>query len=371
VARVKFYVELEGPGAQRAGRCYLGGNLDLADLLNGVRVRAPWMSAGHPILQRAGFSIRLGYEKTINGALKEAADKKREKLLQQALVEHLVAGEKLIRLVELKSKERSKLDDWAALQKVNANPLAIASPGVASRADILKLKDQPPTFIESVVLHRGSALLFTAARSYLDRVELPTGSLIDGTAQNYEKLIGIKRIFVQTHDAIWIPKKGNYVCIATDLPRGVPNDFAEASQAALHMQLRTILGRKLHFYNFWPAIEGLYGTDSGKLVDYGFSVAGRSVNHHKARRKSECLRKALYDKAGAAAVGDDLQLFKVAMKWKISPADGATSEPEVLLPGKAIDLNKTLPDVNFAILRDGLTSRDLNFVISKLLPHIK
>ena len=344
--------------------------MELADLLNGLR-RAPWLSAGRPILLNAGFTIHRGFDNTVRQALTERADPTREKRLKKALTEHLVAGEKMIRLVKLEAGERVQLDDWVKGKRQTSNPLTDAFPGVASKADIVTHKDLAPSSAGSIELKNGCAALYTASRWYLDRVELPTSKLKAGAAEGFEKLIGIQRVFLQTYEAIWVPAKGNFVCVATDLPRGVPKQFAEASQVALQAQIRQQLGRQLSYFNFWPAIDGLYEANDGKLVDYGFTVAGKQVNHHKARRSSECLRKAVYDKAGAAAVGDDLELFKVAMRWEVKQDDDLNSEPEVLLPGTAADMGKLKPTIDYAVLRDGLNSRDLDFVTSKLALHMK
>lgn len=343
--------------------------MQLIDLLNGLR-RAPWLSAGRPILLDAGFSIHRGYDNTVENAMREQPDAARDLRLRTSLIEHLVAGEKLIRIAKLQPGERRSLETWVAGKRRTSNALTNAFPGVATTADLVSNKNLGLSSVGSVSLHNGSAALFTGARWYLSRVEVPTSRLKAGAADGFEKLIGIQRVFIQSYDAIWIPDSGDYACIATDFPVGVPKQFADASQEALQIVLRQVLGRRIAYFNFWPAVEGLYEAPDGSLVDYGFTVAGNQVNHHKSRRKGACLRKTIYDSAGAQAVGNDLQLFKVAMRWKVAQNPDLTSEPEILLPGTAADLNKANAVVDHAVLRDSLNSRDLNFVVSKLAPHM-
>lgn len=345
--------------------------MDLRSMLGGIRARAPWQSAGRPMLLAAGFTIHQGYEKTINTALKERPDAARNGRLSLALVEHLIAGEKRIRFVKLKPGERSTLQAWVATKRIAANELTNAFPGVASTSSLAKFQNQPPSSVGSIALQSGIAALFTAARSYEDRVEVPRSQLKDGVATYYDKLIGVRQTMVQTYDAIWIPPAGDFACIVTDMPGGVPKQFPEESEAYLQAQLRQKLGRQIEFYNLWKAIDGLYAAPDGRLVDYGFSVAGQSVNHHKSRKRGQCLRKAVYDSAGAAAVGDDLELFKVALQWTVRDKEGNETNPEILLPGMAADLNRPNPIVGHAIFRDGLSSNDLEFVAQKLRPHME
>lgn len=345
--------------------------MELLDALNGVRVRAPWISAGRPMLLGAGFNIGRGYEKTIAAALQEPPNVERLDRLIVALTEHLISGEKLLQLVKLKSGEKKQIATWVQGKRRYSNALTDAFPGVAAKADVLQYHGGAPFSVGTVEPESGSAAIFTAVRSYVDSVEVPSSRLRPGVADDFERIVGYQRVFVQTYEAVWVPEHGDYVCLAVDLPRGVPKQFADASIAALQYQVSQQLGRQLEYSNFWPAVDGLYKAKGGRLVDYGFSVSGQSVNHHKARRRTECLRKAVYDAAGAAAVGDDLELFRVAMRWSLKRPDGSRSEPELLVPGMAADLNKAMPQINYVILRDSLTSRDLNFVLSKLIPHLE
>ncbi|WP_407353489.1 hypothetical protein [Luteimonas sp. R10] len=319
----------------------------------------------------AGFAIARGYKNTIHGALREDENNDRLAKLHDLLVEHLVAGEKMIQFVKLERGEHAKLRTWITGKRKTSNPLTDAFPGVAPVAEIVTCRHQAPSSVGTVDLSSGHAALYTASRSYVERVELPASKLKADAAAGYERLVGYRRVYVQTYEAVWLPPEGNFVCLAIDSPVGVPIQFADASLAALSHQVRSQLGRSLSFYNLWPAVEGLYRSSEGKLVDYGFSVGGRSVNHHKARRRTECLRKAVYDSAGAAAVGDDLQLFKVAIQWALRQTSSLKSEPELLIPGVAADLNRPMATVNHAFLRNSLSSRDLQFISSKLITHMK
>jgi hypothetical protein len=256
-------------------------------------------------------------------------------------------------------------------KRITNTPLTGAFPAIAS-ADVVRAnKDVPPQSLGGHDLEAGSAALFTSARSYLSQIELPPSTLKDGNKGDFEKIIGIQRIYVQTYDAIWIPPSGTVVCIAVDYPEAAPRDFPQISLIALEAMLRKQLNRPLEPINLWPAVDGLYQSDEGKLVEYGFVTGDDSVKHHKARRGAKCLRQTIYDAAGADAVGDDLVVFKAAIEWNQPVPNSPRSHPEILLPGVARLLNKANAQLPHAILRNCLTSRDLEFVVSKLKLHTK
>lgn len=348
--------------------------MELSDLLHGLQ-RAPWLGIARNILIRAGYDPSRGFPKTLKAILSEkTVDQDKVKLLIEGLTEHVVSGEKLLQFVRLTGRDRSNLQKWIVTKRKHANDLSEAFPGVAPESTIIPFKSQDPTSVGFVRLDDGIAAIFTSTRSYVHSVPLPASSLKSGFADGFERLVGYKRIFVQAYDAIWLPDNCDFAVFAIDLPNGVPKAYAIPGSAYLNKLVRQQLGRSLCFANFWHSVDGLYAGADGKLVDYGFSAGGQSVNQHKARRRnSECLRKAVYDAAGAAAIkasGKQLELFKVAMQWTLKHDDGVVTEPEALIPGVAADLNKPMPSINHCIVRDCLTTGDLGFVVCRLAPHI-
>lgn len=344
--------------------------MPIEPLLACLEARAPYLSVGRPLLMEAGFAIHQGLPKTIKAATGAKPDPVRDQKLAKSLTEHLVAGEKLIRIVKLNRGEHAKLMTWISVKRKTTNALTTPFPGIAEPRVAAMSATLPPTSLGAVILEDGAAALYTVIRAYEERVQVPVSDLKAGAAVGYAKLIGIRRSYRQTHEAIWAPSAGDYACLCTDFPRGVPKAFTNYSQAFLLNQVALALGRKPDLYNLWPAVDGLYNAPDGKLVDYGFVVAGEQVNHHKARRNGQCLRKTVYDAAGAQAVGSDLELFKVAMQWTTKVSTGLAAEPEVLLPGMAADLHR-VARLDHAILRDAMDSTNLAFVINKLRPFAK
>ena len=348
--------------------------MELSDLLHGLG-RAPWSGAARHILMRANYELRHGYPNTVRAILAEPDDPAKKAALADGLIEHDVAGEKLVQLVRLSPAEKRRVDTWIRSKRMFTNDLTDAFPGSAPQSLLPPHYTSAPTAAGYADLADGIAAIYTAARSYVKSEPIPTDSLRPTAAAGFERIIGYKRKFVQTYDAIWLPSNGDFAVFAIDLPTDVPkSDFARAGAAFLNAQLRRELGRSLNFANFWHPIDGLYRSTSGKMVDYGFSAGGQSVNNHRARRKGAvCLRSAVYDAAGAQAIrnaGSSLELFKIAIEWSFRHHDAVTTQPEILIPGKAQDLNKAMPIVSHCIVRDCLGSPDLNFVISKVAPLV-
>ncbi len=349
--------------------------MDLSDLLHGLG-RAPWQGVARNILIRAGFDPSRGFPSTVKAILSETnVDKSNIDKLVRGLEEHVVAGEKLLRFVRLDGRDRSTLEKWISGKRRYKNDLSDVFPGIAPESVIIPLKIQDPTSVGFVNLDDGIAAIFTSVRSYVKSVSLSSDSLKAGVADGFERVVGYKRFFLQAYDAVWLPDNEDFAVFLIDFPAQVSNHYATAGLAYLDKVVRQQLGRSLTYANLWHAVDGLYSSPDGKLVDYGFSAGGQSVNHHKARRRSsECLRKAVYDAAGAAAVkssGKQLELFKVAMQWTLKHSDGLFAEPELLVPGRAADLIKAMPAINHCVARDCLTTGDLNFIVSKVSPHMR
>lgn len=349
--------------------------MGLKNVLDGLE-RAPWRAVAKHILARAEYDTSQGYEKTVSAILKQRIDEDKVKALKEGLIEHLVVGEKFIQFIRLQPGEKDHVEAWIRGKRRHRNVLTDAFPGVATEAEITPFRHQEPTSAGYVELECGIGALFTSARSYVKSVPVPASDLKPSAAAGFEKIVGFKNIVIQSYDAVWLPAAGNFVVVAADFPADGPKqNFPKDGAAFLVAAVRQVLGRPVQVANFWHAIEGLYQGVDGKLVDYGFSAGGQSVNHHRARRRtSVCLRRAVYDAAGAAAVqaaGKSLELFKVAMQWTVEHPDGVLTDPEVLIPGAAKDLNKAGPIVNHCVVRDCLTTRDLSLLVSKLRPHIK
>jgi len=343
--------------------------MNLSYVLRAVAKRAPWLAVGLPILKAAGFETTRGSQPTIDGALQSARDAVRDAKLGSLMEEHAVAGEKLVRLIEVSAAERKKLAAWIEGKRRHPNVLSDAFPGIAPDAQLPQFMAANPTSLGMLQLSRAAAATFTAVRSYQDRVEISVNQLVAGANDGYERLYATKLAHWQTFDSVCLIPGLDYAVLTADLPAKVPSGFAKASQQYLEAQVRIVLGRPVKSVNLWKAVAGLYKARDGRLVDHGFVNNSDAVKQHTARRGGGNLRDDPYDVAGAAAVGNNLLTYRGAISWDDRKVDGGmASKPELILPGTARHLHTGVLD--HFIIRNSINSRDLEFVTSKVLAHI-
>lgn len=346
--------------------------MEVEKILRGIRARAPWRSAASVMLKAAGIHVGHGFDDTFPALLKPKAlaeDVTAE--LEDRLIEHMISGEKSLRLYKKQKSTADALVAKASSKKTGTHRLVGSFPGVLTESELAEFGDLPPQFCKYIERDDGHALIFVGVRSYQERVELAPESLKASAAQQheFESIIGIVNRRRQVYDAIWIPKKGSHMIVAADYPKSAISEFASASHIALERMLHREGGVEPEAINLWPAVDGLYDAQEGEVVELGFVTDDDSVKHLKARQGKKCLRKDAYHAAGSEVVGDSLQPFKLAVAWK-RVADGVTTHPEVLLPGTSKLIFGVNPVLLDAVFRNGLSVGDMNFVISKLTPHL-
>lgn len=347
--------------------------MDKEGLISAIRARAPWRSVASPMLKLAGIHAGQGWEDTIAG-MSGKADLTNDQLnkLKSSLIEHLVVGEKSIRLYKVGKAGAKAIAAKGLSSTPKASDLVDVFPGTLSFNKLKTLGNVSPKYCGHFLEEskEGSqALLFTGSRAYLERVELGKNSLKASALEgdDFESVIGIRNRLVQVYDAIWIPNGSEYICVATDYPASAPHDFVATSHLALEKTIRRILNKDPEPVNLWPAVGAIYDSKEGEVVELGFVTDDDSVKHLKARRGAKCLRQDLYHKAGADEVGDNLSPFKVAVRWQLEHAKGIILRPELTLPGTARVLFSGKGQLFDAVLRNSLNIRDLKLVMSKLI----
>jgi len=344
---------------------------ELANLLEVLRSRAPWRTVAAPLLKSVGFTVKRGVEDTIEEILADEGSAARLNELRNAMAEHLVAGEKLLRVYEADGKKRERLIAWSTKKQRGSSPLVESYLGVPDSSVLAEQEDQAPQFIATREADDGIAAIFTASRSYTRRVPLAPADLrptLDVSV--FEKIYGVTKVRAQTYDVLWIPYEEDYIYIACDSPEEAPVEFGELSALAIQAMVIRALSDRVTPANLWPSIEGLYQTPSGSCVELGFLTDTDSVKMHKSRKRGKCLRKDKYHIGGASVVGANLHPYRVAMRWKHRLSEELVTAPEVQLPGTARAAFKPNPELNHAFVRNCLNIRDLRFVLSKIVAHI-
>src|SRR5262245_28180457 len=112
----------------------------MSQFLNSLRARAPWPVA-RVLLTELDFPVGQGWDKTIskaNKALKKGDLD--EALLEEAYVEHVLYGEKHVRLFDLEKKAYAAANEAAAKIKPPKSVFLDAYPHYVSSAGLRKVK---------------------------------------------------------------------------------------------------------------------------------------------------------------------------------------------------------------------------------------
>ncbi len=347
--------------------------MDVEKVLSGIRARAPWRSAASVMLEQAGLHVGHGFDDTFPpltrpGAVSDEAFEQ----LQDGLVQHLISGEKSLRLFRKNSATANALRAKAKQKRKSSHPIVDTFPGVLNASELAAIGEVPPKFCAYIEEEEGEALLFVGARAYQERVELTPDALKASAIhdRDFESIIGIVNRRRQVYDAIWIPEEGDYIVVAADYPKAAISDFSSASHIALERMMHRETGVEPEPIDLWPAVAGLYDEPDGEVVELGFVTDDDSVKHLKARQGKKCLRKDAYHAAGSEEVGESLLPFKLAVRWNRKESSEIVTSPEVLLPGTSKLIFGSSSVLFDAVFRNGLNVRDLTFVVSKLTPHL-
>ncbi len=339
------------------------------DLLRTLIARAPWRAVVNPIVHLIGMHPHLGFEDTLNSlTAPNALTPDQNALLRRYLIAHLLAGEKSIRLYRVSEKVRATLKEKGASATRRAHPLVDAYPLSLPETEVRQLGILAPRYCATVEFGKVTGIIFTGSATYRESIELHSTDLRASAVPDggFEKVVGTRLHYVHTYDAVIVDDESDVVVVACDIPRKAPNDFADRAHVAIAQRLRRLTGEEFDAVNLWPAVAGLYDAHEGSVVELGFITNDESVKHLKARRNARCLREDAYHEAGASSVGDALQPFKLAVRWQNPHQGDVVARPEILLPGTARHVFKANGELPGAILRNGLTARDLKLIVSKL-----
>ena len=334
-------------------------------MLDALRARLPWRNTAYPMLRRCGLYAHRGWEDTINAFETEKLSASQVSALRSALEEHLIVGEKCVRIYKVGSANAQKLRAIARSSAVKQTDLTKSFPYVLPEKKLRELGGEQPTFTRHIERPEGEAALFSGSRAYLEHVKLNVASLKAAVVgdDEYTSLSATRERQLQTYDSIWMPFDSEFICINVDFPATVQSDFYQPSFDRLESWTRKVIGDDLVLCNLWQSIEDLYSNGGGKLVELGFVTDEEGVKHHRSRG-GKCLRRDLYHRKGAAAVGDALDPYRIAIKWRIKQGEAVVSNPELFLPGTARMLFK--PQLSEAVLRNAYRTKDMEFVLNKL-----
>lgn len=338
--------------------------MDITGILGALRARAPWPEARRMIAM-ADLHPAQGWDRTISRYKGVDVDSSEAEELSSSLVEHILAGEKAIRLYRLGKGDRVALRAHARALRVPVTPFSEAFPeqvaltgagpiqGDGSLCAVFDDKD-------------GVFLVYSSVREFEIREKLDLDSLEDDVREaleTFSRVVGVKVVRSQVFDVLWIPNHGDAVYAAVDSPKGMPADFISAGHAKLRKVVRDGIGKNPDPENLFSVVSEIYSSKWGTVRALGFLTDTGSVKYEKM--KFDCLRTEPFHIGGKDAVDGIIHPFSIAVRWERTSGDHTWS-PEVELHSTSIEAQSPIPALYDVYFRSGMNVADLRDLRRKL-----
>lgn len=340
-----------------------------------MRQRVPWSVAGR-LLKELDLPRGQGWERTVerltDGNYGKAAI---IDALGAALSEHIVYGEKLVRLYDVSKGEKDSL--IGALEDVEIPktifsrkfPQALSPEELATGSPI-------PTLV-SVQEHGDSiCAIFASVRTMQSREPVSLGEMPEdsrGIFEHYDEVVGIKHIKFEAFDVVSVSRQLPRVIVLVDYPDGAPKEVGLGVHLAVPRQLTEVLGYDYFTrpVNLFPLINAMYRSrGEGNVVELAFGTTTASLKHEKMRRQNTCLREETYHKGGKAALSTPIEPHRLSINWKRALPNGASSAPELSLNTTSATAASQHPVLLEAEVRKCMGADDFTFVQSKVEQYI-
>lgn len=335
-----------------------GDDMDITGILAALRERAPWPDARR-IIAMANLQPSQGWDKTISRYTGVDVEDDEFSELSSSLVEHILAGEKAIRLYRLSASEKNKLRAFARAQVVSPTPFSVAFPekvavggsGVPSGNGALCA-----TFDDG----DGIFLVYSTIREFEVRERVEIDQLdedVREALENFSRLVGVRVVRSQVFDVLWIPPQGDAIYAAVDSPKGMPADFISAGHAKLRKVIRDGVGSgNPDPENLFTVVSAIYNSPWGTVRNLGFLTDSGSVKFEKMRL--DCLRAEPFHQGGKEAVDGVIHPFSITVRWDRKSGD-YTWSPELELHSTSIEAQNPVPTLYDVYFRSGINVRDL------------
>ena len=183
--------------------------------------------------------------------------------------------------------------------------------------------------IEQVKLSDSVSLFqFSIVREISVRDVLSPDDLIESISEEYQELIGIKKIPLACYDLIICDTKNNYVVVAMDLASVLGRSDLNLAYINFNNYIRKNIGVILmNACDFFPKIQELYDEKTGKngVTEIVFMTPHGTTHNERLKGHQKDLRDATYHDEGAKAVrnekidgkllGNDITPYRISMRY--------------------------------------------------------
>jgi len=356
--------------------------MKIRTLLDHCKTRIPWPTM-RSILKRHRLPVGQGWDATINKLilLKKSGDKESKKIniLEESYFEHLLTGERAIKLFHITDDELATLIDFFDNYTIEDNVFNDSYPYPLTE-DQLKAVDKKTVLVAIEDNMNCKNLVFCTKRYITERKELNIDELskeVRDGLNGYDELIAIKHNMRQCFDVVTIWKDEKFIEVRVDLAGGMSSDdqhfaFKDAvrefnSLTADLFEADHMLGSPI---NLFPLVDSMYeSTNEGRVCELAFITDTASIKHEKMRRKEVCLRDEAYHRAGKKAV-HHITPFRLGICWTVDFSFDVETKPELLFPGNFRILSMESQFLGEAIISNCCGYKDYEFVVNKIRHYL-
>lgn len=343
------------------------------DILQALQKRAS-IRVSRRLLAANGFPKGSGWEQ-ITEKLKDkhVAAKADYVGLQDALRELLIVGDKNIRIFKLTNADAKALRDRIAASRINQNsvftthfPLPVPDNilhGLPAQAPIPVAKFQSPNV---------AGVLFSSVMVVEQREKILAAKVGAALAADYEEIIGVKKVKIQTFDALMMSNKSNYAYILTDAYQDQSQLMRLGLQSAMTNAVNKFAKAKVinGSVNLFPIIQPLYESDTGFVKTLFWTTTTSSGKHEWMRGSGVCLREEIAHKAAMGALGGGFMTYGIELEWGLEEVEGYTPRPMLSVVGIYRMLHETKPHLGDATVWGCASLSEFEFVLKELMVHV-
>ena len=349
------------------------------ELLNYCEKRIPF-GVMRSILKEMDMPTHQGWSKTkanyLIQAEKDALFKEKLMQLKTIYFEHLLSGEKTVRLYKVSPSKLSEFVDSLDIDRlVDAKtPYSDNYPYPIKNLDLV---NDEVYLTDARFFQGGLMLAYCSSRKIEEHVKLKLSDLDQSTKttyfNNFQELYGTRSYKRQLFDFIFINAEKGYIELRVDSA----SDLSIKDQfKSLHKLKRKLLELKegtnlskevLVEYNLYPIIWKLYDSEEGRVCELAFSVNTGAVMHEKMRSKDVDIRTEDFHCGGIEAV-DRIIPYKIAVEWSfVGSSDENVFKPELMLSSTLRETYEATPSLYDAHISKCASVKQYNLIFDKLL----
>jgi hypothetical protein len=354
--------------------------MTVSQLLDGAYKRVPW-TIMRPLLKTCELPTGRGWEDSKDKLQKISTEAKYvDSFLQlkSLYCDHTLVGEKVVKFFRPGELRVNNLANLLSSYKVKLSDYDLIYPFPLSDEKLRSL-NSTPQLVEIKDSSENLVLVFCSSRSTILRTKIHPSSFESEarrSLEEYEEIVGTKKINHQFFDSIILWKNKNLVEVRVDflfdiLPCEREIAFIETIKS-FNLLAKSLTGVDTFLrecINFFPLIKILYESSEGKVGDIAFTTDEGSTKFEKMRRGAIDLRHETYHQAGRSAV-DQIHPYRLGVLWDFEISEGIKSSPELLLAAQSRTLSAQTQVLNEVIIRKCCCLTDYQFVLDKIIDYL-